>query len=59
MTRFLAIVMMCAFVSMVACSSSDDDTADSGFKGDLDPTAISLDNPPTNGKLPADLRPPA
>lgn len=58
MTRFLAIVLLAAFVT--ACSSPHDSaTEGSNADSELNPTAMSLDTPPTSGNLPTDLRPPA
>ena len=61
MRGFLSLAALCLF--MAACSSSNNDSTPndnppSNLKGDLDPTANTLDYPPTGGNLPADLRPP-
>ena len=55
MKRFLPIIVFCMFI--VACGSSKDDAGSSGTG--LDPTAMKLDSPPTDGNLPAELLPPA
>lgn len=67
MTRLLTIILICACLGLVACSKSSSSTAlptatpddTSSTKGETDPTAMSLESPPTAGKLPADLYPPA
>lgn len=68
MKRLLSIAALC--LSLAACggdsggdsspSSNTPDNSNSGARLDLNPpTALTLDTPPTTGKLPADLLPPA
>ncbi len=64
MLRFLSVLVLCAFVN--ACSNSNsnntqtpDTTLDPLGSSELSPTTMTLDSPPTNGKLPAELLPPA
>lgn len=59
-------------VSLTACGGSSGDSnpaptsnannpgaANNSAASDLNPTALSLESPPTDGKLPIDLLPPA
>jgi hypothetical protein len=58
MMRFLSIALLSA--CMAGCGSQEDSATESNNDGaGLNPTAITLDTPPANGKLPADLLPPA
>lgn len=48
---------------LLACSSSDNDNTAmdnevGSFKQEFDPSAQLLEHPPTDGKLPTNLRPP-
>lgn len=60
MIRTIPIVTLCLWLA--ACNSSSDNPSDNSTdnKGlDLNPTTATLDTPPTDGKLPSDLLPPA
>lgn len=58
----LVFVVLCVF--LVACNDNDDKQASNNNVvsvdplGDLSPTALSVEMPPTDGKLPTDLFPP-
>ena len=61
MNRFLSVVALCLLSA--ACNSSSKNNNNENaqitpFNNGLDPTAMVLEVPPTNGKLPADLLPP-
>jgi hypothetical protein len=62
MKRFLSIAALCLMATACGDASDDDSkrttvtpTTDNG----LDPTTMVLESPPTDGKLPNDLLPPA
>jgi hypothetical protein len=68
MLRFLSVLAICALVTACSDSNKDskpDDTTpivtpqNENNGSELSPTALTLDGPPTNGKLPAELLPPA
>ncbi len=62
MIRIIAVTMWCA--CMAACGSDNgsqdpDERINPQANNELNPTAIALDAPPSNGKLPVELLPPA
>lgn len=69
MTRLLLVAVLCVAFAGCGGDDSDDNAApnapppsnDSSAipEMDFDPTAMTLDMPPTNGELPAELVPPA
>lgn len=59
MRRLLLLVTGCLFLS--ACGGGGGGSSSStppGVTDPLNPTAITLETPPTNGQLPAELLPP-
>lgn len=58
MSRILSLILFC--LTLAACNKSDDTTSRTDdVDNSLNPAAMAVDPPPTNAKLPADLRPPA
>lgn len=61
MNRFLLIAALCLLGTACIGSSKSNDSGNTQItpsNSGLDPTAMVLESPPTNGKLPADLLPP-
>jgi hypothetical protein len=57
----LGIILFTAAMMLSACggSSNSSGSMDETQYNELDPTAMVVESPPVDGRLPADLRPPS
>jgi len=58
MKRLLAVTALCLLVTACGGASDDNPVSSDQSGNELNPTALAVETPPTNGRLPADLLPP-